>query len=202
MKARLLLVSIVSACLTWSGSLWAQGSKESPWAPTSPPPAAHNAAPTSPAKKTESAPAAKPESAPAAAAPATPPNAGAKGHVLQGEWKVYWISEDRTTQMNVVQANQTQPGLTSFIGAIGTPSGEGCPLTGTVVDNLNGQFSEGIEVRNLAILSYVVAQAACAKDQLWVEAFGLPGGKVLMSGRATFVSADGKRRYAAIAFGR
>jgi hypothetical protein len=213
MKTRLLWVTVLSACVSWSVGLRAQENKGSSWAPVTEPPAARRAvekktvaAPPKPeavpTAKVDVAPAAKAENVPAAAALAAPANATAKGHVLQGEWKVYWISEDRTTQMNVVQASQTQPGLTSFIGAIGTPSGEGCPLTGTVVDNLSGRFSEGIEVRSLAIISYVVAQAACAKDQLWVEAFGLPNGKVLMSGRATFVSADGKRRYAAIAFGR
>jgi len=197
MRTRLLLVAAVSACCTWSMSLWAQENKGSSWAPTSQPPVARKAVSKPPAKKSEAAP---------AAAPVKPDDsstdAATKGHVLRGEWKVYWIGEDRTTQMNVVEANQTQPGLTSFIGAIGTPSGEGCPITGTVVDSLNGQFAEGIEVRTLAIVSYVVARATCPQDQLWVEAFGLPNGKVLMSGRATFVSPDGKRRYAAIAFGR
>lgn len=146
----------------------------------------------------------KQEAAPAPAGSATPPAADAakKGHHLEGEWKVYWFGEDRTTQMNIVQVTQQNPGLTNFVGAIGTPSGEGCAVNGTVVDSLNGQFAEGIEVRTLAILSYVIAKANCAQEQLWLETFGLPSGKVLLSGRATFVATDGKRRYAPIALGR
>lgn len=146
------------------------------------------------------------KSQPAQKAPAKsepePQGSAEKNHALQGEWKVYWIADDRTTQMNVVSAVQTQTGLTNFIGALGTIGGEGCPITGTVVNSLNGQFAEGIEVRTLAILSYVVARANCQQEQVWLEAFGLPSGKVLMSGRVTFVAGDGKRRYLAVALGR
>lgn len=186
MATRLLGVAAVSACLASSPAARAQDGqaqdKKGGAQPTSgKPPAEQKSSPKAAPQKEAGA---------------------AKGHVLQGEWKVYWISDDRTTQMKVVEATQIQAGLTNFIGAIGTPAGDGCSITGTVVDNLNGQFAEGIEVRTAAILSYVIAHASCPREQLWLEAFGLPTGKILMSGRATFIAPDGARRYAAVALGR
>jgi hypothetical protein len=187
MATRLFGVAVVSAFLAWSPAAHAQDGQAQEKKGSAPPTTGKAPAEQKSAPKT---------------APQKEAGAAAKGHVLQGEWKVYWISDDRTTQMKVVEATQIQTGLTNFIGAIGTPTGDGCSITGTVVDNLNGQFAEGIEVRTAAILSYVIAHASCPREQLWLEAFGLPTGKILMSGRATFIAPDGARRYAAVALGR
>ena len=55
MKARLLLVTVISACLSWSVGLCAQEDKGHSWAPVTEPPAAPKAAPSA-AKKTVAAP--------------------------------------------------------------------------------------------------------------------------------------------------
>lgn len=153
------------------------------------------AAPAAPAQDAAAEPA-------QAVAPADAAVPAKTGHVLEGDWKVYWIGDDKTSQLKLIQAQSAGKGLTNFVGALASADGEACPVNGTVVDSLNGQFAEGIEMRTLAIQSYVVAKAICAKQQIWIEAFGLPNGKVLMSGRATIVPAAGERSYLAVALGR
>jgi Flp pilus assembly protein TadD len=120
---------------------------------------------------------------------------------------VYGLTGDRPRAIaDFTAALKANPKLVAAldnrVGALASQEGEACTVNGTVVDTLNAQFAEGIEMRTLAVQSYVVAKAACAKQQIWIEAFGLPNGKVLMSGRATMVPQEGERRYLAVALGR
>ena len=153
-----------------------------------------------PAAKPVQKPAPKP--APAPAAPAAPAQPGKpQRHQLMGEWNVYWVSDNRTSKMRVLQA-QSAEGITNFSGALGTAGGDACTITGTVVDNFGGQYVDGTDAKTVSIAAYVVARALCDQGQIWIEAFGLPSGKALMSGRATFIAADGRRSFVPIALGR
>ena len=122
-------------------------------------------------------------------------------HALQGDWKVYWLNDNKITRLNIVQVSPGA-GQTSFIGAIATQGGEACTLSGTVLDTLAGQYAEGPETREITISAYVIVRAQCAKGQIWIESFGFPSGKILLSGRATFIPAEGPRSYAPVALGR
>ena len=122
-------------------------------------------------------------------------------HVLEGAWKVYWIDENVSTQMRVGKAFSGK-GITTFMGGLATLSGEACPMTGTVVDGLAGQFSNGPEQRMLNISAFVVIRVQCVNSELWIEALGLPAGKVLMSGRATAIPKEGAQQYLPIGLGR
>lgn len=128
-------------------------------------------------------------------------NATVRNHVLQGNWNVYWFGDSKVTRMNIVQASGAG-GLTNLVGAFATQDGEACPLTGTVFDLVNAQYEEGPTVKTIGISAYVLARAQCQKGQLWIEAFGLPTGKVLMSGRITFIPNEGQRSYVPVALGR
>lgn len=178
---------------------------------------------TAPAKaKPAAAPAKKPAKKPAKAAPIAPAAAEAapvpKGeaqapesadpltkppppHSLQGDWKVFWLNDNKVTRLNVVQVSPGA-GVTSFIGAISKLDGEACTLNGTVLDALAGQYAAGPETREIAISAYVIIRAQCSKGQVWIEAFGFPSGKILLSGRASFIPAEGARSYAPVALGR
>jgi 6-phosphogluconate dehydrogenase len=103
--------------------------------------------------------------------------------------------------MNIAQASTTGQ-ITNFMGGFATLDREACAVSGTLLDRVLANYEEGPAAKTIAVDAYVVMRAQCAKQQIWVEAFGLPGGKVAMSGRATFIDAEGKRAYAPIAFGR
>lgn len=122
-------------------------------------------------------------------------------HVLEGVWKLYWLAENKATEMRIGQAFAGK-GVTTFIGALATLSGEVCPVTGTVVDRMQGQYVDGLEQKTLAISAFVVVRAQCASGQLWIEALGLPSGKVLMSGRATSMPTGGQQTYLSVGIGR
>ncbi len=135
------------------------------------------------------------------AAPATADPTKTPQHMLQGNWVVFWYGENKATPMNIAQASGNN-GITTFMGGIATLQNEVCALVGTVLDDAKAQYADGPTTKSLAIAAYVMMRAQCAKSQIWIEAFGLPDGKVLMSGRAMIVSSDGQRSYAPVAFGR
>lgn len=164
------------------------------------------------------APAGKPKPAATPAAPAQAPTpapgvSGAEGaandadptktpqHQLMGNWYIYWIGSQKATRMNIAQASTTGS-ITNFMGGFATLDKEACAISGTVLDRVLANYEEGPEVKTIGVDAYVIMRAQCAKQQIWIEAFGLPGGKVAMSGRATFIDSEGKRTYAPIAFGR
>ena len=168
-------------------------------APAKPAPNAGNRTPadglTSPAA--HSAPADQPS---VQERPATDPTARPE-HMLSGVWKVYWMDQNKTTELRIAQV---YPGreVTNFVGAMATLGGEACPITGTVIDTLAGRFSDGLELKAHMVSAFVVLRAQCQSGQIWIEALGLPAGQVLMSGRATSIAANAARSYTAVGLGR
>jgi hypothetical protein len=212
--AAVVVVSIGSAAAQDDGATAPEASpqasakpapKRKPPAPTKPKP---TAAPK-PSATEEPKPVAQPSLAPAAPADAGKPAAGPPAadpskppqHVLQGEWIAYWYGVQKVTPMNIAQASGNA-GITTFMGGIATLDNEACAVVGTVLDNAEARYEEGPAAKALSISAYVMMRAQCKNSQIWIEAFGLPAGKVLMSGRATILGSDGKRSYAPIAFGR
>jgi hypothetical protein len=147
---------------------------------------------------------------PPASSPAKPPEAtseagGTEGgkpvHALEGVWKVYWIDQNKASEMRIGQV-ATAPNITSLVGSMATLDAEACPMTGSVIDALNGSYQDGLETKSHQISAYVVLRAQCPNRQIWIEGFGLPAGRVLISGRATIIDAAGKRSYSAVGLGR
>jgi hypothetical protein len=122
-------------------------------------------------------------------------------HALQGNWIVYWYGVNKSTIMNVAQASGNN-GLTTFMGALATLDKEACSTVGTVIDSAKLQYQDGPATKTLSVSAYVIMRVQCKNSQIWIEAFGLPAGKVLMSGRATLIDLSGKRSYAPVALGR
>jgi hypothetical protein len=141
-----------------------------------------------------------PTAAPAAKA-AVPQPQEKPTHALEGAWKVYWINENKTSEMRIGQVVRGE-GLTNVVGSIATLQAEACPLTGTVVDSLTGQFIDGIETKMQQISAYVVLRAQCPTRQIWIEGFGMPNGRVLIPGRATVIGSKGDREFHAVGLGR
>jgi len=211
----LVLTIFVSLCMA-PLSVLAQEQEEAPAAsasktpaskPPAPKPKPSKPKPASSAAKAPASPKTEGKEAPSAvaptngAAPATADPSKTPQHVLQGNWIVFWYGENKATPMNIAQASGNN-GITTFMGGIATLQNEVCALVGTVLDDAKAQYADGPTTKSLAIAAYVMMRAQCAKSQIWIEAFGLPDGKVLMSGRAMIVSSDGQRSYAPVAFGR
>ena len=161
---------------------------------------AHAQQKTPPVPPAKAAPA--PQPAPAQPVPAQPePQGGKTAHALEGTWKVYWIDQNKASEMRIGQVTAV-PNLTSLVGSMATLDGEACPLNGSVVDALTGTFLDGLETKAQQISAYVVIRAQCANRQVWIEGFGLPSGRVLISGRATMIATNGARSYFAVGIGR
>ena len=164
-------------------------------------PAAPATAPKAPAPKTT-----KPAPAPALPPqPSIPAVEGEKpktqNHVLQGNWNVYWYGVNKATYMNIAQASGGD-GITTFMGAIATLDKEACSTFGTVIDAADAHYQDGPTYKTISMSAYVIMRVQCKNSQIWIEAFGLPAGKVLMTGRATIIDANGQRKYAPVALGR
>lgn len=166
-------------------------------------PAAPAATPKIPAQKN-----AKPAPAPAPVPPAQPSTPAVEGeqpktqnHVLQGNWNVYWYGVNKATYMNIAQASGGS-GITTFMGALATLDKEACSTFGTVIDAADASYQDGPTSKTISMSAYVIMRVQCKNSQIWIEAFGLPAGKVLMTGRATIIDANGQRKYAPVALGR
>jgi hypothetical protein len=155
-------------------------------------------APSPPAQKL---PPKKPPAATAPQAPAAPAPTDDSKHMLLGDWNIYWVADNRTSKMKVFQA-QTLNGVTSFAGALATAYGEACTFSGNVLDTFTGQFADDQNIKTVNVSAYVIIKGLCDNGQVWIEAFGLPSGKALMSGRATFINMQGNRNYVPVALGR
>jgi hypothetical protein len=99
---------------------------------------------------------------------------------------------------------QVFPGaaLTNLVGAMATLSGEACTMTETVIDTIAGRFTDGLEEKIHTLVAFTVLRAQCPSGQIWIEGLGLPAGRVLISGRATFIAPNGERTYASVGLGR
>ncbi|WP_156647862.1 hypothetical protein [Methylobacterium sp. Leaf87] len=139
--------------------------------------------------------------APDLPAASNPAPGGKPAHALEGTWKVFWLDRNKSTELRVGQVSVT-PNLTSLVGSMATLEGEACPLTGSVLDTLNGTYIDGLDTKSQQISAYVVIRAQCPNRQIWIEGFGLPKGRVLISGRATSIEANGSRTYLAVGLGR
>jgi|GEM_PF-6374353 len=124
-----------------------------------------------------------------------------QNHILLGNWTVYWFGVNKVTYMNIAQASGSD-GITTFMGGIATLDKEVCSTFGTVIDAAEAHYQDGPTTKNINMSAYVIMRVQCKQSQIWIEAFGLPAGKVLMSGRATILDVSGQRKYAPVAFGR
>jgi hypothetical protein len=64
-------------------------------------------------------------------------------------------------------------------------------MTGTVIDTIAGRFTDGLEEKIHTLVAFTVLRAQCPSGQIWIEGLGLPAGRVLISGRATFIAPMG-----------
>ncbi|MEN3952053.1 hypothetical protein [Iodidimonas sp. SYSU 1G8] len=126
---------------------------------------------------------------------------GSRPHVLQGLWKIYWLDQNKQTEMRIVEVFPGK-GTTNLVGAMALMSGVVCPMTGSVSDTMTGEVVDGLEKRIVTTSAFVTLKAQCPDRQLWVEAFGLPSGPYLMNGRATQIDKADRRSFGAVALGR
>ncbi len=123
-------------------------------------------------------------------------------HVLSGIWLVTWVARSKASQLQISQV-RAEDGVTTFSGRFAAPIGEEtCPLTGSVIDRGNVQYSDGIEQRTVSVSALVFIRAQCKSSLVFFELFGLPSGTVLMTGRSMVVASNGEKTYEPIALSR
>jgi hypothetical protein len=122
-------------------------------------------------------------------------------HVLEGAWKVYWLDQDKVTEMQISNAFAGQ-GVTNLMGAMVLLNGISCPLTGNVVDTMEATYKDGPERKTIDVSAFVTLKVQCETRVMWIETMGLPSGPFLMVGRATQIGANGERAMGALALGR
>lgn len=137
--------------------------------------------------------------APAAAQPAEPAPA-ARQHVLEGRWIIQRLDQDTTAEIRITQVFPAR-GVTNVSGLLVLGPGVGCPVTGSVIDDLTAQFDDEPEVRSFPISAFVTFRARCGDREYWIEALGLPSGRILMNGRMTEITPSG-RGFAPVSIGR
>jgi len=124
-----------------------------------------------------------------------------QNHVLQGNWNIYWYGINKVTYMSIAQASGSG-GITTFMGGVSTLDKEACSTFCTVIDAAEAHYQDGPTTKTISMNAYVIIRVQCKNSQIWIEAFGLPSGKVLMSGRATVIDVNGQRKYLPVALGR
>lgn len=130
-----------------------------------------------------------------------PADDGTVGHVLIGEWTLLWLSLNRSHSVTIEHAFSAG-GMTNLVGhAIGDQTGN-CPLTGYVVDEFVGELRDGFDIRTVPLSALVRLRIQCPTEEIRIDAFGLPDGPVLISGRAMLLLGDGSRIVEAVAMGR
>lgn len=135
---------------------------------------------------------------PAAAQPAEQP--AARQHVLEGRWVIQRLDQSTTAEIRITQVFPTR-GVTNVSGVLVLGPGVGCPVTGSVIDDLTAQFYDDPEVRSFPISAFVTFRARCGDREYWIEALGLPTGTILMNGRMTEITPSG-RGFVPVSIGR
>jgi hypothetical protein len=132
---------------------------------------------------------------PPAAAPAAP------RHALAGEWRIGWPTRPGVINPMTIEVVAPFAGGLQLFGRVTSDAGEACPMSGAVYDEFSGQVRDGLDLRTVVLSTLVRLRVNCQGAELWIEAFGLPGGPVSMAGRATVI-ADGQRAHHPVQLGR
>jgi hypothetical protein len=136
------------------------------------------------------------------AAPPPPAASAPTRHVLAGEWRIGWPTRPGVLNLMTIETVAPFAGGLQIYGRVAADNGETCPMTGTVYDEFSGQVREGLDIRTVTMSTLVRMRVQCRASELWIEAFGLPGGPVLMSGRGTVIAGDGQRVHHPVQLGR
>lgn len=123
-----------------------------------------------------------------------PPQAQTR-HALAGAWRVTWPTRANVTNALTIDSVSAVQGAVNVVGRVAADNGETCAVTGSVFDEFIGQFRDGLDMRTMSLAALVRLRLHCANDETWIEAFGLPGGPILMIGRATTIARDGTRSH-------
>lgn len=106
-----------------------------------------------------------------------------------GKWRVFWTADGRVSDMSIDTVT-ARGEAAIFAGSI-VQDNVACPLQGQLVSTTRVTYAEGIQSTSLDVPSLVTISAACPALMIAMEAFGLPDGKFLMSGRAIVKASSG-----------
>jgi hypothetical protein len=110
---------------------------------------------------------------------------------LLGMWKVTWYGEDAQTGLRIDRATPVGESV-EIAGMLESQGRQVCPFTGRLAPSFAGSYGDQIMMIRHITSAYVTIEAACPTEKIEIELLGLPGGPVLMSGRADMTSGNGR----------